>query len=813
MITMVDRNKLFSKTILLPLLVLFSFLLRSVSLSGIVTEGRFMFVGTDAFYHMRRVLYITENFPSSFTFDSYLNYPSGFELGWPPLYDQAIALLALVLGLGNPDTGTIEFAGAIFPALLGALTLIPLYYAASAVFDKRTALISAAILSLIPINLSVTMAGATDHHVAEIFLSTTAYAFFLQALKYGGKANLSISDIRTKGKELLNRSDPSGKAMLLSAGSGFVLAIAVFTWLGSPIFIGLIGLFVFAQLTASLKQERFSEHALIISVTALLTALVIVIPFIATVVRPGMEFSGMFLSWFHAAYIAAIIIGILVLGILAGYVVSKKLNWYYYPLIVAVLTGVGIVILRFLSPQFYDNTMGGVLYLLGDATAVLGTISEAMPLFYDNGFTLEPLWKTLFIFSITGIIGLVLSILKLHRDRYMPEMVFFMIWSLVVIVLTISQRRFAYLLAVNVAMLSGFFINMAYVSLAGSRTGYRTTKPASGKKKSKSGKSASRAANTSASVKEPTGAMLEGTTTPVLLAILVLILSFVLFTPVYSLVSHPGVPDYDWQESLIWLGANSPETSHYLDPSSEPEYGVMSWWDYGNWILYISKRPVVANNFQTGLEASSRFFATADESESNSILDGNNVKYVVTDNKMYATKSSAIFSIAGEEYMMGQNFDSFYNSLDMRKTTIAKLHILDGSHLGRLRLVHESPNSQMSLVFNEDEEEGTPIKNVKVFEYVAGAKIYGSAEPGDPVYARVRVTSNQNRQFIYENMAIADESGYYEMRVPYSTNGDIPEISTDPNFVVFLENATVVRETAVSEEDVMQGNEIQVDLV
>ncbi|MDW7733684.1 MAG: oligosaccharyl transferase, archaeosortase A system-associated, partial [Methanolobus sp.] len=742
---MVDRKQLFSKTILLPLLVLFSFIIRSVSLFAISTGGRFLFTGTDPFYHMRRVIYTTQHFPSALTFDSYLNYPSGFEIGWPPLYDQAIAAFALILGLGRPDISTIEFAGAIFPALVGALTIVPLYYASSAVFDKRTAIFSAIVLSLIPIHLSVSMAGATDHHVAEIFLAISAYALYLYSLKYGRVANLSFSDIRTSGIRSLVSSKAVSRSLLFSAACGFVLALAVFTWLGSPIFIGMIGLFVFAQLTADLKEQRLSEYILINSVTVFLTTLTLIIPFIALVVRPGMEFSGMYLSWFHVLYIASLLIGTVVLGFVAGTVASRKMSWYYYPAIILILSGIGIVVINYLAPQFYQNTVGGILYLLGGSTTVLGTISEALPLFYTNGFTLQPLWKTLFIFSITALCGLFLSGLKFKRDKYMPEMMFFMIWSMVVIVLTISQRRFSYLLSLNVAMLSGFFFNAVYTNFLGNGVKHETKKAVPSKRRSgsRSKKGSARSGKASSGTKDaPLNMISGGTSTPYLAAVLIVMFSFVLFTPVYSLVTHPGVPSTDWQESLEWLGSNSPETSYYSDPSVEPEYGVMSWWDYGNWILYIAKRPVVANNFQTGVEDSARFFASANESESLSILDRDNAKYVITDQLMYATKSYVIFAIAGGEYMNGQDFDTFYQSQDMRRTTLAKLHILDGSHLGRLRLVHESPNSQMGLSFGENEET-TPIKNVKVFEYVPGAKIYGSAEPSQPVYARVMVTSNQ----------------------------------------------------------------------
>lgn len=817
---MVDRKQLSGKTILLPFLVLFAFIIRLIPLSEISVNGNIYFTGTDAFYHMRRVFYTTENFPSALTFDSYLNYPLGYDIGWPPLYDYAISVLALALGLGSPDAGTIELAGAVFPALAGAMALVPLYFASSVIFDKRTALLSAAVLSLIPIHLYVSMAGATDHHVAEVFLATSAYAFYLLSLKSGRDAGLSFSDIRSG-----NPGKVARRPLFYSAASGIVLVLAVFTWLGSPIFIGLIGVFVFVQLTADLKLQRSSEYVLISTIVMFLTTLVLVTPLIALVVRPGLEFSGMFLSWFHVAYIAALLAGIVMLGLIARITASKKLSWHYYPAAILALSGIGILAMRALSPEFYQNTVGGIQYLLVSSSTVLETVAEAKPLFHDYGFTLRPLWNNFFLFSLLAVIGILPGILRLIRDKYMPEMVFFFVWTVIVILLTVSQRRFSYLLAVNVAMLAGFFLSTAYTYMAsgtsreskGSSAKKQSGSKAKSKYKSKS-KSKNRVPMTAKSPSAQGGGSSKSTragfsATPVLMVILVVMLTSVLFTQVLGILSRPGIPSADWQESLEWLGSNSPETSYFSDPSREPEYGVMSWWDYGNWILYIAKRPVVANNFQTGVEDSAHFFAGSNESESLSILDRNNVKYVVTDHLMYATKSAAIFRIAGDEYMMGQNFTAFYNSMDMRNTTLAKLHILDGSHLGRLRLIHESPNSEIKMVLGGNEEEGVPIKNVKIFEYVEGARIYGSAEPNRQVHAKVGVTSNQDRQFTYENTAMSDESGHYEMRVPYSTGGSDTGMTADPYYEVYQEGTNATREVAVSEEDVVQGNEIRADLV
>jgi dolichyl-diphosphooligosaccharide--protein glycosyltransferase len=47
------------------------------------------------------------------------------------------------MGGGQPDTHTVELAGAILPVLLGVLTIIPVYVVGASVFDKKTGLAGA----------------------------------------------------------------------------------------------------------------------------------------------------------------------------------------------------------------------------------------------------------------------------------------------------------------------------------------------------------------------------------------------------------------------------------------------------------------------------------------------------------------------------------------------------------------------------------------------------------------------------------------------------------------------------------------------
>ena len=55
---------------------------------GALVGGDILFYGSDSFYHMRRILYTVDHFPSTLWFDPSINYPEGLELLWPPLFDQ-----------------------------------------------------------------------------------------------------------------------------------------------------------------------------------------------------------------------------------------------------------------------------------------------------------------------------------------------------------------------------------------------------------------------------------------------------------------------------------------------------------------------------------------------------------------------------------------------------------------------------------------------------------------------------------------------------------------------------------------------------
>ena len=301
-------NNLKLSIIALTAVVIVAFLMRMLSYASVTANGSITFNGYDDFYHMRRILYTASNFPHSLNFDSYINYPQGFEIGWPPLFDLLGALLAMILGGGQPDLYTIEFAGALLPLLLGILTIIPLYFVTSSVFDRKTALLAAFIFAVLPAHVYISRFGAVDHHVAETLLSTSAYAFFIFALKWAGEGSLSLTSLKN-----ISSDKKYIKTLASAAASGLFFALLIFTWVGAPVFVSFIVLYAFIQTTLDLRAGKNSDYLLICTITSLLATLLFTIPLVARSVRPGLEMSAMYLSWFQVLYVLSLVAGTLIL--------------------------------------------------------------------------------------------------------------------------------------------------------------------------------------------------------------------------------------------------------------------------------------------------------------------------------------------------------------------------------------------------------------------------------------------------------------------------------------------------------------------
>ena len=131
MVKLTRRNEV----IVLVILFLIAFFVRMLTYGSIFVGDNIRFLEFDTFYHMRRIVSFAENFPHIWNFDTYIDYPYGNVVGWPPLYDWTVALISNIIGFGQPNRHLIETVGVYFPVFIGSLSVIAIYFISKEIFD------------------------------------------------------------------------------------------------------------------------------------------------------------------------------------------------------------------------------------------------------------------------------------------------------------------------------------------------------------------------------------------------------------------------------------------------------------------------------------------------------------------------------------------------------------------------------------------------------------------------------------------------------------------------------------------------------
>jgi dolichyl-diphosphooligosaccharide--protein glycosyltransferase len=416
--------------------------------------------------------------------------------------------------------------------------------------------------------------------------------------------------------------------------AGVFLALLSFSWLGSPIYAAVLALSLFV-----FKDEKDLR----------LSAVAFAIPAVSFVVNP-------FIGLSYLAIAAFLILGI--------YVKKKGYEAYYIAACVAAIAAVYLIPVGQLS-----MLKSGINYIFGKSI-YLPTIAEAQS------------------FELSGIIGnsgyfaflLAIPAFVLLKNRFVG------MWFVSSFALALLQIRFTTLLAIAVSILAAYTVLLVL-----DRSGY----PIMSGKSGKSGKvEESGEVRGNRKKKNEKRAKGKGKTRGEELkkgdiAFAILFVAIIV-SPSIVLSVRPFDMSDDWREALMWMKENTEPTSYYLQPDKKPEYSVLSWWDYGNWIVYVAKRPVVCNNFQAGAVDAAKFFTAQSESDAMKIVKKRGVKYILTDEEMKLGnetekgKFEAIMRIAGinPDLMDDVEMLEFYNS-----TMFYKLHFENAEGLKNFRLV------------------------------------------------------------------------------------------------------------------------------
>ncbi len=385
---------------------------------------------------------------------------------------------------------------------------------------------------------------------------------------------------------------------------------------------------------------------------------------------------------------------------------------------------------------------------LGKTDSFQALVGESVPLFVLHGkFTTDIASSRLsYFFYLFPIVVLVCALAWRGTEKHAP-LYAFILWAVVLFGFTLLQKRFFNTLSVPLAIAFGIALVRTHDLI---RSRLKVVPPVA--------------------------------------AISTILLALVLLWPCFGVYraelrgatqgneGSPPVRNLRIEANILraemtsWLRRNTPPTRSFVNEEGAPEYGVMARWGEGHFISYTARRPAVMGNFGDDLGrehfllARSFFGATPERAEK--ILEELDVRYVV--------------------------IRSMSESRSMAKTLFER----DGSRLGRYRLVHEVRPHR-----------GLALPSYKIFEFVPGAELVGTAPARSLVKATLALTTNLGRETQVEAVGLSDAKGRYRVRLPYATGGEAGGLTTSPHYRVTSDGRTV--EVAVDDLAVVQGTVVE----
>jgi oligosaccharyl transferase (archaeosortase A-associated) len=633
------------------------------SYNNVFGGGWVNFQETDAYYNMRQVLILAPHFPHHMLFDPYFYFPDGGAIGSPPFFYLLVGFFAWMFGAGSPTQKVIETVGAYVPAILGALVTVPAFFIGKGLFNKKAGLLAAALIAVLPGQfLWRTMLGYPDYHVGEILFTALTMMFLILALKSSGDKDLSFQSIGRREWGALRRP------LLYAVLAGIFLGLYLLTWPGAGLFVFIIFIFAILQYVIDHIRGRSTDYIGIVGAITFFVALVLM----------SFSWNG-YVNW--RLGFAALVIGIivfLILGAISFIMTRRGVGKVWYPTALIVLIGIGAALFYFADPSLFKS----IWHQLRVFTPTAGqlTVAEAQPL------SLSLAWSDFTICFYLALISLAIMAYYVIKEGSAGKTLLF-IWSLVILIATFDQNRFAYYFAVNVAVLTAY-LSWRALEFAGLREapeGIEMTEIIQDKKgqkeqvRSKRDKKSKRKKGKARRQERRPSAERYLSARYVYVSLTLVVVFFLAFYPnigvaIDRVSANTGV-DKDWHESLVWMRDNTPDPFNNPDfyyelyqkpPAGEPypypesAYGVMSWWDYGYFITYIAHRIPNANPGGKGYVDAGSFFTSQDESSANEILDRLGSKYVIIDSSMAIGKFYAMAIWAGKS--QSQFFDVFYQS-------------------------------------------------------------------------------------------------------------------------------------------------------
>lgn len=689
----------------------------------IFVDGAVWFRETDAYYYMRNIETLVHNFPHYNSFDPYMLFPGGSGALSRPFFAWLVAGIILLVKGAASSLHSMEVVAAYVPAILGTLTIIPVYFIGKELFNRWAGVIAAALVVILPTEfLHRSLLGFADHHVAEVLFSTVAILFLIMAIKRAREREISFSHVLSRDWSTVR------KPLIYTLLAGIFLGLYLLSWQGGLMFIFIIFIYLVIQFVVDHSTRRSTDYLCIIGAPLFFVAFLMLLPLLA---RGTLDtISGVSL-------LIAILVPI-VLSVISRLMAARAWKPVYYPLILLGLTGIGLGALHAINPSLL-RSMLSQFSVFGQSGAML-TVMEATGILFPHGtFTLSMAWANFTTSFFISFIALAMLAFVVVKERSAHKTLF-LVWSVVMLLAVLGQRRFGYYFVINAALLTGYFswkmLDIAGLSklLSKPKEVVEAVKP----KKFKKHRRQTREKAKPGTFMQPRGVWITAILVGIALFFLVIFPSIGLWkdTPTnlggglyigYTkpLARQAPIMDNGWYSACSWLqgkdntGApNTPEPfgdpDFYYElypPRSEFEYpdtayGVMSWWDYGYFIMQIGHRIPNANPGQAGAVQAGKFFTSQNETSASMLADQSGTKYVMIDSAMATGKFYAMAEWAGKN--LSEFYEYYYLSTEeggqwvtlfypaFYQSTVIRLYNFDG------QAVTPAMNSSIVISYQEN---------------------------------------------------------------------------------------------------------------
>ena len=788
---------------------------------GVLGGSYINFAENDGWYNMRLVENLVHHFPFRNSFDPYTLYPYGQSIGFAPFFDWFLALIIWVAGLGHPSVALIEKIGAYFPAILGALTIIPVYFIGKELFNRNAGLFCAGILAILPGEfLFRSLLGFTDHHVAETLLSTTTMLFLILAIKRAKDNPPTFGHIKNK------EWAPIKKPLIYALLAGVTLGLYLLTWAYAMLFILVIFIYSIIQLIIDHLRGKSTDYLVIILVPIYLIGLIM---------------SAAASKWLYevptiAASSIISILGICLLVVLSRIMTQKNIRRIYFSFALAGLGLAGAGLFYAIAPSTFHGILAQFQIFSSSGTRL--TIMEAQPLldgfnissftdhrvwsYFTTGIIIAPIAFIEMLYSgmkgnkntklmFLGCIALVLLTIIIDQSASFPPQLYIaeliavialysyfekgisrillLIWSALILLLTLGQTRFAYYMAINVALLSGYLLWRipGWITQILSLLHWKEALTKD------EGKNRAEKRRAKAKVEQPMFRYLRPRYVSGALSVVIIFFLTVYPNLIYGtynhggwspknsatlfLPYHPYGPNGDWYEALTWMKDNTPDPfgnpdfyyALYEKPADgdydypDSAYGVMSWWDYGHWITRIAHRLPNANPFQSGIgglgpngsviPGASIFMTAQDEATASWVMDELDSRYVAIDYETAWPKYHTMITWSGK------NQSDFYENWYRESNGELRWYENPDPKLSpELQLFYPSYYQSMcARLYNFGTEAVVPNNSTWVLSYT-----WQTTENGERYKLLTDVANNQTPFATYEEAAtfIKDHPGY-----------------------------------------------------